>query len=93
MLLNKGQKHIEDIFSTIDFKKHILNKRVGITESNSEYIKNNNLSRSILASDFLSRTENKKLSIEDFDDETQKNLNTLVSSLEKMLNHQGVLVK
>src|SRR6056297_649738 len=93
MLLNKGQKHIEDIFSTIDFKKHILNKRVGITESNSDYIKNNNLSRSILASDFLSRTENKKLSIEDFDDETQKNLNTLVSSLDKMLNHQGALVK
>ncbi len=83
--LEKNQKHIEDLFSTIDFKKYILNKRVGITESNSDYIKNNNLSRSFLASDFLSLVDSKKLKIEDFDEQTQENINDLIDKLQKNL--------
>ncbi len=89
LLLDKGQKQIEDIFSTIDFKKFILDKRVGITESNSDYINNNNLSRSILAADFLSKTEKKNLRFEDFDEETQKNLKTLITHIEKRLEYQS----
>jgi predicted ATP-dependent endonuclease of OLD family len=85
VLLHKDQKQIEDIFSTLDFKKFILNQRVGITESNSDYIKNNNLSRSILASDFLSLVDNKNLSLEEFDDQTQENIDALFSNLKKSL--------
>ena len=39
---------IEDVFSTLDFKKYILQKREGITEKNSDYILTNNLSRRVI---------------------------------------------
>ncbi len=78
--------NIEDLFSTIDFKNFILHERVGITESNSEYIENNNLSRNMLASGFVLHMQNKKISLEDFDDETRENIDGLVRKLEKILS-------
>ena len=52
VLIMKPVPGIEDLFSTIDFKKYILHKRVGITESNLEYIANNKISRNDLAAAF-----------------------------------------
>ena len=74
-------RSIEDVFSTIDFKKYILHKRVGITESNSEYIEDNNLSRPVLASTFLSYIEKNNLSVNDFDEETRNNIQWIVNRL------------
>ncbi len=79
-----GIKGAEDVLSTIDFKKYVLNKRVGITESNSEYVETNNLSRSILASNFSRLIEEKKLTLKDFDDETQENITNLVSKIKTL---------
>lgn len=79
-----GIKGAEDILSTIDFKKHVLNKRVGITENNSQYVETNNLSRSILASGFSRLVEEKKLSLKDFDEETQENITNLVSKIKAL---------
>ncbi len=64
----------EDILSTIDFKKYVLKKRVGITELNSEYVRNNELSGSVLASGFLREIQDNNLTMSDFDDETQENI-------------------
>jgi predicted ATP-dependent endonuclease of OLD family len=93
LLMDEGHKQIEDIFSTLDFKKYILNKRIGITESNSDFIKGNNLSRSILASDFLSLVEEKNLSLDDFDDQTTENLKKLFGKMQKLLGKQTIPTK
>lgn len=74
-------KNIEDMFSTIDFKKYVLHKRIGIPESNSEYIKYNNLSRSILASNFMREVKDLKLKWSDLDEETRSNFSNLFDEL------------
>ena len=75
----------EDIFSTLDFKKYVLQKREGITEKNSDYIIENNLSRTILASQFINYCENKKLTLRDFDDDTRKNIKLLIKKIENTI--------
>ncbi len=77
---------IEDIFSTIDFKNFVLHQRVGITESNSEYIENNNISRTKLMSSFVLHVQNNNIRFEDFDEETQENIATLVQKLDRILD-------
>ena len=79
-------KSIEDLFSTIDFKKHILSKRVGITEKNSDYIEENKLSRPMLASTFQSHLENEGITISDFDEETRNNIEWVVNRIVNTLN-------
>ncbi|MFO8235798.1 MAG: AAA family ATPase [Bacteroidales bacterium] len=84
--LENNMKQIEDMFSTIDFKKFILKDRIGITESNSDYIKNNNLSRPILGSRFLLSVEQDNLQIDDFDDQTRENINNLIKKIQQRLS-------
>lgn len=81
MLLLDNCKSIEDLFSTIDFKKYILQKREGITESNSEYIDDHKLSRPVLASSFLNYVEKNNVSINDFDEETKNNIELTVNRI------------
>ena len=78
-------KSIEDMFSTIDFKKYILHKRIGIPESNLEYIVNNTLSRSILASNFMREVKDSKLKWGNLDEETRGNFSHLFDELSKRL--------
>ncbi len=77
---------IEDIFSTIDFKNFVLHKRVGITESNSEYIEMNELSRAKLAADFILDVQNNQLTIDDFDVETVANMQKVIKMIDKVLS-------
>jgi hypothetical protein len=86
IMLVEGAQKIEDLFSTIDFKRFVLQKRVGITESNSDYILNNGLSRMIMVTNFLNYIRNEKLGFSDFDDETQKNFKQLFEKIKKALN-------
>lgn len=76
---------IEDIFSKNDFKNFILNQRANITGSNLEYIENNNLSRNLLASNFVLHVQNAKVNFEDFDEETRENISILVHNLDNLL--------
>jgi hypothetical protein len=85
LLLNSGYKKVEDLFSTLDFKKHILNKRTGITEPNSEYIENNDLSRPIMGSALLSKVQSGELEMKDLDEETLENIHWLIENLSNML--------
>ncbi|UCG28839.1 MAG: AAA family ATPase [Bacteroidales bacterium] len=77
---------LEDLFSTIDFKKFILHQRIGIPESNSEFIKINGYSRSILAANFMQTCRDAKLKFSDFDDETQDNFESLFREIQKRLD-------
>lgn len=76
---------VEDMFSTIDFKKFVVHVREGITVSNSEYLKDNNHSRAILSSNFLQAVTKKKVVFKDFDEETRDNLNAFIAKLTLVL--------
>ncbi|PKP39419.1 MAG: hypothetical protein CVT98_01860 [Bacteroidetes bacterium HGW-Bacteroidetes-15] len=76
---------VEDLFSTLDFKKHILKQRVGITESNSEYITSSNLSRMMLASSFAEYVKTNDIKFSDFDDETRASFMKLVERLNESI--------
>lgn len=71
----------EDLLSTLDFKKMVLQKREGITEKNSVYIISNGLSRTILASQFINYCEDKKIRFEDLDNDTKDNVKLLFNKL------------
>jgi predicted ATP-dependent endonuclease of OLD family len=72
---------IIDCFSTIDFKTIILHQRIGITESNSEYIENNGLSAALLSMDFMNNVMSENVRFADFDDETKTNLLILLQKI------------
>lgn len=76
---------VEDMFSTIDFKKYIVHVREGITVNNSEYLKDNNHSRAVMASNFLQNVTRKEVSLSDLDEETRENLQKLTNRLTEML--------
>jgi hypothetical protein len=81
LIIIPGVNAVEDLFSTIDFKRFILKQRVGITVKNSEFIEANNLSRLILVSDFLTKLKEEKVRFQDFDEETKTNFEQLFSLL------------
>jgi len=76
---------VEDLFSTIDFKKYIVHVREGITIHNSEYLKDNNHSRAVLASNFLQSVNRGEVKMNDLDEETRDNLKNLIGRLSELL--------
>jgi hypothetical protein len=80
----QGYRAIEDLFSTIDFKRYILHQRIGITVRNSEYISANNLSRIMLATEFCSSLQTDNIGYADFDEETRNNFEKLFSLIHSM---------
>jgi len=85
MLFLEDYPDTEDLFSTIDFKKHVVKVREGITVKNSEYLIDNNYSRAILASNFLQEVTNETVSFKTLDDETRDNLNSFIQQLSAIL--------
>jgi len=81
----KGYPLIEDLFSTIDFKRYILQQRMGITEKNSRYIEENDLCRMILAKNFNSKIISENVKFDDFDEETRANVKMFFSEIDKIL--------
>jgi DNA repair exonuclease SbcCD ATPase subunit len=85
MLFLEDYPDTEDLFSTIDFKKYVVKVREGITVKNSEYLIDNNYSRTILASNFLQEVTSGSVSFKTLDDETRDNLNNLLQQLSAIL--------
>ncbi len=81
----EGYASVEDLFSTIDFKRFILKQRVGITVKNSEFIDVNSLSRMILVSDFHQKMQADNLQYKDFDDETRANFDKVFGIIQQLL--------
>jgi DNA repair ATPase RecN len=86
MLFLEEFQDTEDLFSTIDFKKFVVKVREGITVKNSDYLKDNNYSRAILASSFLQEVGSGNVSFDKLDDETRENMNHFIQQLGGMLN-------
>ncbi len=78
MVKMEPERNIIDYFSTIDFKNFVLHQRVGITESNFEYVENNGLSLIMLSMEFMNQVLTGKIKFSDFDDETQSNIQSLL---------------
>jgi hypothetical protein len=85
MILMDDYMDAEDLFSTIDFKKSIVQVREGITVLNSEYLQNNNYSRAILASNFLQDVHSGTVKFDKLDDETKESLTMFVKKLSSIL--------
>jgi energy-coupling factor transporter ATP-binding protein EcfA2 len=88
-----GFPGIEDLFSTIDFKRYILQQRIGITVRNSEFIAFNKLSRLILATGFCSKIEKESTVYKDFDEETRQNFDKLLYLIKGMMEPEPALQK
>jgi len=71
----------EDLFSTLDFKKHVVRTREGITVANSSYLTDRKLPRAFLASRLLSDLGSGTLKQKDFDEETLDNFRQLAKSI------------
>jgi ABC-type histidine transport system ATPase subunit len=74
----------EDLFSTLDFKKHILKSREGITTTNSLYLKEKNLPRNFLLSQFLEDVSGGRINYHDHDEETQDNISQFIKVLNRI---------
>lgn len=74
----------ENLFSTIDFKKFILKKRIGITEENLEYLRNQDLNRNELATSFALYCQNSTVKPGDFDDESKENIQNLIKLVSEL---------
>lgn len=72
---------VVDLLSTIDFKNHVLHKRVGITESNAEYIVLNNLSLAYLAYNFYQQVREGNVKWNDLDDESRANITEMAERI------------
>ncbi len=84
----QGFHSVEDLFSTIDFKRHILQQRIGITERNSEYIDQHQLSRIILATSFCNHVQKDGIALTDFDEETRHNFSKLFLTVRSMISKE-----
>ncbi len=82
----KSYAGFENLFSTIDFKKFILRKRVGITDENLEYLTSYNINRTQLAASFALHCQNNPVKPSDFDEESQENISILIERVRGMLD-------
>lgn len=85
MLFMEDFPDAEDLFSTIDFKKHVVQVREGITVKNSDYLKDNNFSRAVLSSKFLQEVTAGNIKAEKLDEESRENLEMFVKKLAAIL--------
>jgi ABC-type lipoprotein export system ATPase subunit len=78
---------IEDVFSTEDFKKHVLNNETAeITGKNCDYLKTAGRSKPVMAYLFSLAVSEGKIKLTDLSKETQGNINATVESLTKILS-------
>jgi predicted ATP-dependent endonuclease of OLD family len=85
MLLMADYQDVEDLFSTIDFKKFVIKVREGITVNNSDFLVDNNYSRAVLASNFLQEVDHGNVSYKKLDEESRENLDRFINRLKVML--------
>ncbi|MFO7575060.1 MAG: AAA family ATPase [Bacteroidales bacterium] len=75
---------VEDLFSTLDFKKYIVKTREGITVPNSVYLNDKKLPRSFMASRLLSEIKSGIVTAKNFDEESHENFRMLIDKLKEL---------
>ncbi|MFM0000201.1 AAA family ATPase [Paraburkholderia dipogonis] len=82
----KGCDGIEDIFSTNDFKRHVLkDAAANVQQKNSDFLKRAGRSKPILALEFKLAVDNEQVRFTDLDDATQSAIKETVGSITKLL--------
>ncbi len=83
IVIQAGENFInaEDLLSTLDFKRHVLETREGITMPNSSYMKDKELPRNFMLSRFLEKVKEGKLKLKDFDEESVENFNHFTETI------------
>lgn len=84
IIMPKGFNNAEDILSTLDFKKHIIKNREGITVQNSIYIEERELPRNFMMSQYLERVTSGQVTINDHDEESIENIHQLVNAIKRI---------
>ncbi len=79
----KGKTGIEDVFSKADFRKHIVEDCENEKVQNSESMKGR--AKVLPAIEFYKKVEKGELNADDFDDETRKEIKSLLSEIESRL--------
>jgi predicted ATPase len=73
---------IEEAFSKNDFLKIVLQTQGEVNQpSNSEYLKENKLSKPVTAFEFSRRVEANEIKLDSFDEETKTKINKIVESI------------
>lgn len=85
LLSLENGRSVADLFSTIDFKNHVLHQRVGITESNTEYILFNDLSPIVLAHGFHQNVMDGTIKWEDLDLESRERISDVAERILELL--------
>ncbi|MFW5331414.1 ATP-dependent nuclease [Hydrogenophaga sp. ZJX-1] len=81
---------IEEIFSANDFKRYVLNNTdAAIGNTNSEYLKENQISKPVTAFQFFLNVNDNKIRIENFDAITTQKITTLVTSISDLVKNRA----
>ncbi|MDD5165610.1 MAG: AAA family ATPase [Candidatus Pacebacteria bacterium] len=73
---------IEDLFTKSDFATHILgDSKIKIQDTNSEYMKDQQVSKVITARDFLIAVRDEKIKADDFSETTKDSIGELLSKI------------
>ncbi len=87
LLKIKNKKGIEDLFTKEDFKKYIIeDNSTRINEENSEFLKNNNMAKGILALKFLLKVKSNEITFGGLNKQTQNNITELVNNICDLLD-------
>lgn len=85
-----GCNGIEDLFTNIDFAKIILeNPKLKINKLNSEYVKEQKISKVIIARDFMIKVNEEKIKESDFSDDSKNKIKELLSKITSTLNTEN----
>ncbi|OWJ56088.1 ATP-dependent nuclease [Paraburkholderia caledonica] len=78
----KGCDGIEDVFSTSDFKRHVLkDEAANIQQKNSEFLKRAGRSKPILALEFKLAVDNGHIRLADLDEATQNAITAIIDNI------------
>lgn len=86
LLKNVGSKGIEDVFTKTDFKRRVLNDNsLTYSGTNSEYVKENAVSKPIIAINFMQKVMKGEIKLEDLDDGTQSKIKSIIEKITESL--------
>ena len=79
----RGHDGIEDIFSLLDFKKHILkDENITYSGTNSSFVKSR--AKAVLALQFMHEVDNGSIKSTDLDASSMKSIEELLASIESL---------
>ena len=76
---------IEDMFSSPDFRKYVLENDASYATANSQHVKDSALSKPVLAYKFWIKVSSGEIKLKDFDDDTRGRMTTIAKEISTRL--------